>query len=297
MPLARSTFATAAASTASSKSIVPTTCERSAGSATNGVAYARLSRPSRRGVADESAVRSVAPGEAALGVDPVDLLGQQEQGRERRGVVRLVQAAVVDRGLQVEERRDPAAGGLDLPRRARARPGTSARATGRRRRRSTSAGRSSRRRSAPTSTGSPPAPDVASTSSSAPSSAPATRRTGDRDTGRGLVVRARVDVDAGLGDQRRARRPGRRVIDRRRRRGTARPRRRRRTCAPNSPNVRSCAAVADQAERRRRPRTRSSRRCRARPRSRRAGEQLGAGPRAPGPPGPSPVFCRCEVPR
>src|SRR5690242_14757217 len=38
-PLARSTFATAAASTESLKSIVPTTADRFAGSATKGVAY------------------------------------------------------------------------------------------------------------------------------------------------------------------------------------------------------------------------------------------------------------------
>ena len=43
IPLARRTFATAAASTASSKSIVPTTSERSAGSATYGVAYSDFS--------------------------------------------------------------------------------------------------------------------------------------------------------------------------------------------------------------------------------------------------------------
>src|SRR5205807_1125493 len=40
MPLARRTAATAEASTSSSKSIVPTTSERLAGSATNGVAWA-----------------------------------------------------------------------------------------------------------------------------------------------------------------------------------------------------------------------------------------------------------------
>jgi hypothetical protein len=38
--LARNTFATAAASMASSTSIVPTTRERALGSATNGVVYA-----------------------------------------------------------------------------------------------------------------------------------------------------------------------------------------------------------------------------------------------------------------
>ena len=59
MPLARNTFATAAASTSSLKSMVPTTWERSLGSATNGVVYERscaqvYSRP------EESAVRLTA---------------------------------------------------------------------------------------------------------------------------------------------------------------------------------------------------------------------------------------------
>src|SRR5262249_39062043 len=39
MPLARRTFATSAASTESAKSMVPTTLDRCAGSATNGVVY------------------------------------------------------------------------------------------------------------------------------------------------------------------------------------------------------------------------------------------------------------------
>ena len=43
IPLARSAAATAAASTESAKSIVPTTSERLAGSATNGVAYSDAS--------------------------------------------------------------------------------------------------------------------------------------------------------------------------------------------------------------------------------------------------------------
>ena len=46
MSLARRLDATAAASTVSSKSIVTTTGERSAGSATNGVAYGTLSAQS-----------------------------------------------------------------------------------------------------------------------------------------------------------------------------------------------------------------------------------------------------------
>ena len=59
IPFARSTFAIVAASTESSKSTVPTTSERSAGSVTNGSAYGafsahRYSRP------EESPVRDTA---------------------------------------------------------------------------------------------------------------------------------------------------------------------------------------------------------------------------------------------
>src|SRR3954447_3827896 len=56
MPFARSTLATAAASTESSKSIVPTTAERLAGSETNGVAYGDLSAQPYR-IDDDSPVR------------------------------------------------------------------------------------------------------------------------------------------------------------------------------------------------------------------------------------------------
>src|SRR5690606_40657282 len=59
MPLARRIFATCAASTESAKSTVPTTCERSDGSATNGVAYSDASAHSYRRE-DESFVRATA---------------------------------------------------------------------------------------------------------------------------------------------------------------------------------------------------------------------------------------------
>src|SRR6476661_7060342 len=87
MPLARSVAATRAASTSSLKSIVPTTSERLAGSATNGSANV----------------------EAAAPVHPLDLVGEQQQGRQRGRVVGLVLARVVQRGLQREELGDPAA--------------------------------------------------------------------------------------------------------------------------------------------------------------------------------------------
>ena len=44
--------------------------------------------------------------DAAEAVHPVELLGHQEEGGDRRGVVGLVLRGVVDRGRQVEERRD-----------------------------------------------------------------------------------------------------------------------------------------------------------------------------------------------
>lgn len=58
MPLARRTLATAAASISSAKSIVPMTCERLAGSETNGVAYLDSSAQVYSRV-EESFVRAV----------------------------------------------------------------------------------------------------------------------------------------------------------------------------------------------------------------------------------------------
>ena len=54
------------------------------------------------------------PLEPALGVHPFELLGHQEERGDRRGVVGLVQAGVVDRDLQVEEGRDVATRAGDL---------------------------------------------------------------------------------------------------------------------------------------------------------------------------------------
>ena len=77
----------AAASIESSKSIVPMTCERLAGSVTYGVAYDVLG-PAVERVRGRRGARP--PFEAALAVDPVQLLGHQEEGGDGRGVVRLV---------------------------------------------------------------------------------------------------------------------------------------------------------------------------------------------------------------
>ena len=129
------------------------------GSATNGVANSRLLGPARRAGCDESAVRAAAQSRPPLPMHPVDLVGEQEQRGDRRGVVGLVLARVVDRGRQVDRnagiQRSDAVDLGDPLERGRA---TAGRATARRRRRSSSAARSSRRRPGATSTGSPPAP-------------------------------------------------------------------------------------------------------------------------------------------
>ena len=200
IPLARSTFATAAASTASSKSIVPTTWR-----ALGGVGDERrgVRRPLGPGVEPRRRVRGAAdrPGQAALAVHPLDLVGEQGQGRDGRGVVGLVLAGVVDRGRQVEEVGHPPAATRRSPRRGRARRATACashrppseakrllrgevvdvglarrRPAGRRR-------RTSRRRATSASV-------VGARRRGAP--APST-------PGRGLVVRPGVDVDARLG--------------------------------------------------------------------------------------------------
>ena len=81
MPLARSAFATAGASIASSKSMVPMTCERSAGSVTYGVVYDVFSAQEYR-IDGRLGGALDAPVQAAVGVEPVDLLGHQEDRGE-----------------------------------------------------------------------------------------------------------------------------------------------------------------------------------------------------------------------
>ena len=110
MPLARRAAARAAASTESSKSIVPTTSERLAGSATNGVATSLRLGPAVEAAGGVGGALD-APVEAAVAEHPLDLVGEQQQGRQRRRVVGLLLARVLERGLQREEGRLPAAGG------------------------------------------------------------------------------------------------------------------------------------------------------------------------------------------
>ena len=167
---------------------VPTTSDRWPGRSRTG-SRTRTSPPSRRAGPTTRGCASTAPDRPPSECSQPDLVGQQEQRGDGRGVVGLVLRRVVDGDREVEEAGDPAARRLDLGDPGERRGGTSARATGRRRRRRTSAARSSRRRSAPTSTGSPPAPLVASMSTSASSSAPAGPHDRRHHAGRGLVVR------------------------------------------------------------------------------------------------------------
>ena len=70
-------------------------------------------RPSRRGGSRGGARARDAPVQAAAVEHPADLLGEQEQRRDRRRVVGLVLERVLQRGLQREERRDPALGACE----------------------------------------------------------------------------------------------------------------------------------------------------------------------------------------
>ena len=91
----------------------PPRSERMASSVTNGVAYGRLLGPAvedDRPTAASRATHRVEPAEAD---HPLELLVEQEQRGERRRVVGLVEAAVVERDLQVERGRDPAARRVD----------------------------------------------------------------------------------------------------------------------------------------------------------------------------------------
>ena len=196
MPLARSAAASAAASTESSKSIVPTTSERFAGSATKGVAKSRRLGPAvevRRG-----GVGALdAPVEAAAAEHPLDLVGEQDQGRQRRACCRSAPCAS-SRARSAARGRRAASGRRRrrAPRSGRSRPGSAAPARGRRRRRRPSAGRSSRRRPGEASSGRPPAPEVASIRTRRVAGAVGAADV-DHHAGRGLVV--------GPGDRRRRR--------------------------------------------------------------------------------------------
>ena len=102
-----------AASIDSSKSIVPTTSERWSAFGHERRREGGLLRPAVEPVRGLGGARDRA-GQPAEGVQPPDLVGEQEQRRHRGGVVRLVLGGVVDGDRQVEEPGDPAARRLDL---------------------------------------------------------------------------------------------------------------------------------------------------------------------------------------
>ena len=84
-----------------------------------------LPRPSRRGGRRGRGRALDAPVEAAVGEHPVELVGEQQQRRDRGRVVGLVLARVVERRGEREELRDPAVRRGDLARCARCAAGLS----------------------------------------------------------------------------------------------------------------------------------------------------------------------------
>ena len=179
IPFARSVAASAAASTWSSKSIVPDD-ERALGRVGDERRRVRVRcRPAvevRRGGGRACDHRR----QTALREHPVELVGEQEQRRDRRRVVGLVLDRVLERGRQRQRLGNPAAArarAVDLGDPLLARRGSAARATARRRTRSPSAARSSTRRSGRRRPAGRRRPEVASISTSA-SPAAAGRTTG-----------------------------------------------------------------------------------------------------------------------
>ena len=143
-PLARNALATAAASTSSEKSMVPTdlAAQRRIGDERGGV-FAGVG-PVVQALAGVGGTRD-APVEAAVTQHPVDLVAEQQQRRQRRGVVVWFLGCCVYRRWQRQELGHPPVGLGDLLD-AFERLGLIRATRYRRRRRSISAGRSSRRR-------------------------------------------------------------------------------------------------------------------------------------------------------
>ena len=199
------------------------------------------------------------PSQPAVAEHPVDLVGQQEQGRDAPGCCSVWSLPrVVHRGRQVQERRDPAAGRLDLGDPGQRGRATRARATGRRRRRSPSAARSSRRRSALMSTGRPPAAAGRVDQHQRVVVDPAGRATGAMTPVEVSLCGQRVDVDAVARRPAAGASPGSALDRPSARPGTARPSRRRRTSRRTRRSVRCCDCAAGSGRRWRRPRTPST---------------------------------------
>ncbi len=151
IPFARSVAASAAASTCIVE-VDRADDQRALGGIADERRRVRVrARPSRRGALEEAVRARDHRLEAALREHPLELVGEQEQRRDRRRVVGLVLDGVLERRRQRQELGDPAAaptsaGRVELRDPLRARRGSAARATARRRTRSPSAARSSRRR-------------------------------------------------------------------------------------------------------------------------------------------------------
>ena len=286
MPFARRIAARAAASTESSKSIVPTTSERLAGSATKGEAKSARLGPAvevRRG----GAGALHAPVEAAAGEHPLDLVGEQDQRRERRACCRSgpcasSRARSAARGRPGCQRspapsssRDP----LDRRRAEGGQPEAAVGAEGLLRGEVVDVGLGGVERQAAGAGGGVDEDERIAGALRAPHV--------DHDAGRGLVVRPGDRVGGGIGgrlggvagiglDQDRVAEEG----------GAGRRLRELlRELAVDEVQRRARA----RARRRRRPRRRSCRRCRGRPRSRRAGRRARRCRRAPGRPGRGPA--------
>ena len=245
---------------------MPTTADRFAGSATNGVAHVaglgplvqhRGRRPAAFG----------APLESALVEHPPDLVVDQEQRGDRRRVVRLVERLLVERDPEIERGRRPSVARLDRVRSGRSPPASTPRSTVHRRTRSTSVARSSTRRPPSASTAArrrrtsrrprparrrSPTGGAASSPRRSTSRCESARRRRPRRRRRFRMIAGLAPTTTGCFEVRRG--------GRRRRRTSTRTRR--------TPGAR-CAGGS--ARTWRRPRTASCRRCRARSPIRRAG--------------------------
>ena len=231
---------------------------------------------------------------------PLHLVGQQQQGRDRRGVVGLLLGRVVDgewagRGSRGCTGRWPRSAATRVQRRGGEQrdpqPAVGAEALLRREVVDVGLGRrrpAARRR-----------PLVASTSTSAPGSAPGTRRMGMATPVEVSLCGQRVGVHARPPPAAAGWLPGVELDHAPGRPATARAAVTLANFAENSPNDKVLRPLADQRRTPRCPRTPWRRRCRARPRSRRAGRTARPGPPGPAGPGrgPAPGGARCPGPR
>ena len=91
---------------------MPTTVERSAGAATNGCAHVTRLGPAVQDLRRPPGAGD-APAQPAVPEHPTQLVGEQEERRQRGGVVGLLGAAVLEGDAQIERGRHPTARGGD----------------------------------------------------------------------------------------------------------------------------------------------------------------------------------------